>query len=261
MMSLYRRCNVLDVILNGKGRNSVEQNAIVNDNSDRSLLRHRAPLLQSPNVVNQWISKDLSCDALMSDMISLYKINTLSSVFVRTWSVSSNVRFLMSELICSTISRLPRCLAYLVSVPRCLAYLVSVRTWSVSSNVRFRMSELICSTISRLPRCLAYLVSVPRCLAYLVSVPRCLAYLVSVPRCLAYLVSVPRCLAYFVSVPRCLAYFVSVRTWSVSSNVRFRMSELICSTISRLPRCLAYLCVCTEVFGVPCVCTYLVSLQ
>ena len=55
---------MFDVILNNKGRNSVEQNAIVHDNSDRALLRHRAPLLQSPNVVNQWISKDLSCDAL-----------------------------------------------------------------------------------------------------------------------------------------------------------------------------------------------------
>ena len=53
MTTLYRRCNVLNVILNGKGRNSVEQNAIVYDNSDRSLLRHRAPLLQSPNVINQ----------------------------------------------------------------------------------------------------------------------------------------------------------------------------------------------------------------
>ena len=42
-----------DVILNDKGRNSVEQNAIVHDNSDRALLRHRAPLLQSTNVVNQ----------------------------------------------------------------------------------------------------------------------------------------------------------------------------------------------------------------
>ena len=65
MTSLYRRCNVLGVILNDKGRNSVEQNAIVHDNSDRALLRHRGPLLQSPNVVNQWISKDLSCDALI----------------------------------------------------------------------------------------------------------------------------------------------------------------------------------------------------
>ena len=53
MMSRYRRCIVLDVILNDKGRNSVEQNAIVHDNSDRALLHYRAPLLQSPNVVNQ----------------------------------------------------------------------------------------------------------------------------------------------------------------------------------------------------------------
>ena len=53
MTSLYRRCNVLDIILNDKGRNSVEQYAIVHDNSDQSLLRHRAPLLQSPNVVIQ----------------------------------------------------------------------------------------------------------------------------------------------------------------------------------------------------------------
>ena len=55
---------MFDVILYDKGRNSVEQNAIVHDNSDRSLLRPQAPLLQSPYVVNQWISKDLSCDAL-----------------------------------------------------------------------------------------------------------------------------------------------------------------------------------------------------
>ena len=65
MTSLYRRCNVFNVILNDKGRNSVEQNAIVHDNSDRALLRPQAPLLQSANVVNQWISKDISCDALM----------------------------------------------------------------------------------------------------------------------------------------------------------------------------------------------------
>ena len=37
MTSLKRRCNVFDVILYDKGRNSVEQNAIVHDNSDRSL--------------------------------------------------------------------------------------------------------------------------------------------------------------------------------------------------------------------------------
>ena len=54
-------------ILNDKGRHSVQQNAIVHHNSDRSLLRHRATLLQSPNVVNQWICKDLSCDALIAD--------------------------------------------------------------------------------------------------------------------------------------------------------------------------------------------------
>ena len=65
MTSLYRRSNVFDVILSDKGRNSVEQNAIAHDNSDRSLLRPQAPLLQSPNVVNQWISKDRSCDALI----------------------------------------------------------------------------------------------------------------------------------------------------------------------------------------------------
>ena len=53
MTSLKRRRNVFDVILNDKGRNSVEQNAIVHDNSDRSPLRPQAPLLQSPNVVNQ----------------------------------------------------------------------------------------------------------------------------------------------------------------------------------------------------------------
>ena len=64
MTSLYRRCNVFDVILNDKGRNSVEQNAIVHDNSDQALLRPHAPLLQSLNVVNQRISKDISCDAL-----------------------------------------------------------------------------------------------------------------------------------------------------------------------------------------------------
>ena len=53
MTSLYRRCNVFDVILNDKGRNSDEQNAIVHDNSDRALhvLRPQAPLLQSPNAV------------------------------------------------------------------------------------------------------------------------------------------------------------------------------------------------------------------
>ena len=55
---------MVNVILN-KGRNSVEQNAIVHDNSARALLRHYALLLQSPDVVNQWIVKDLSCDALM----------------------------------------------------------------------------------------------------------------------------------------------------------------------------------------------------
>ena len=38
--------------------------AIVPNNSDRALLRHQTVLLQSPNIVNQWISKDLSCDAL-----------------------------------------------------------------------------------------------------------------------------------------------------------------------------------------------------
>ena len=65
MTSLYHRCHVFDVILNGKGRNSVEENAIVHDNSDLALLRPQAPLLQSTDVVNQWISKDLSCDALM----------------------------------------------------------------------------------------------------------------------------------------------------------------------------------------------------
>ena len=45
--------SMFDVILNGKGRNSVEQNAIVHDNSDRALLRPQAPLLQSADVVNQ----------------------------------------------------------------------------------------------------------------------------------------------------------------------------------------------------------------
>ena len=45
---------MFDVILNDKERNSVEQiYAIVHDNSDRALLRHQAPLLQSTNVVNQ----------------------------------------------------------------------------------------------------------------------------------------------------------------------------------------------------------------
>ena len=39
---------MFDVILYDKGRNSVEQNAIVHDNSDWSLLRPQAPLLQSP---------------------------------------------------------------------------------------------------------------------------------------------------------------------------------------------------------------------
>ena len=52
MTSLYRRCNVFDVILNDKGRYSVEQNAIVPHNSDWALLRHKALLLQSPNAVN-----------------------------------------------------------------------------------------------------------------------------------------------------------------------------------------------------------------
>ena len=53
MTSPYSQCNVYDVILNDKGRNSVEQNAIVHDNSDRVLLRLQALLLESPDVVNQ----------------------------------------------------------------------------------------------------------------------------------------------------------------------------------------------------------------
>ena len=52
---------MFNVILNDKGRNSVEQNAIVPDSAQ---LRHQALLLHSPNVVNQLISKNLSCDAL-----------------------------------------------------------------------------------------------------------------------------------------------------------------------------------------------------
>ena len=74
MTSIYRQCNVFDVILNDKGCNSVEQNAIVPDNS-----AHQAPLLQSPDVVNQWISKDLLCDALihMGNIIPPYSCVTL----------------------------------------------------------------------------------------------------------------------------------------------------------------------------------------
>ena len=64
MTSIYCRCNVCDVILNDKGSNSIVQNAIVPKNSARALLHHQAPLLQSTDVVNQKISKDLSCDAL-----------------------------------------------------------------------------------------------------------------------------------------------------------------------------------------------------
>ena len=64
----------VDVILYDKERNSVEQNAIVHDNSDRSLLRPQTPLLQSPYVVNQWISKDLSCDALIDFKNQFLKI-------------------------------------------------------------------------------------------------------------------------------------------------------------------------------------------
>ena len=66
--SIYRRCNAFDVILNDKGRNSVEQNAKVPDNSTRALLRHQTLLLQSPDVFNQWIAKDQSCDALMKNV-------------------------------------------------------------------------------------------------------------------------------------------------------------------------------------------------
>ena len=51
--SLFPQLLHYDVILNDKGRNSVEQNAIVHGNSDRPLLRPQAQLLQSPNVVNQ----------------------------------------------------------------------------------------------------------------------------------------------------------------------------------------------------------------
>ena len=80
---------MFDVILYDKGRNSVEQNAIVHDNSDRSLLRPQAPLLQSPNVVNQWISKDLSCDALIqfsppwvSVILSSLTLNLSTALFM-----------------------------------------------------------------------------------------------------------------------------------------------------------------------------------
>ena len=41
-------------MLNHKGRNSVEQNAIVPAYSAQAKLRHQAPLLQSPDVVNQY---------------------------------------------------------------------------------------------------------------------------------------------------------------------------------------------------------------
>ena len=83
MTSIYRRCNVLHVIRNDKGRNSVEQNAIVPDNSAGALLRHQASLLQSPDVVNQRISKDLSCDALIlfsasyDRSLDIYRLTTL----------------------------------------------------------------------------------------------------------------------------------------------------------------------------------------
>ena len=72
MTSTYCRCDVYDVILNDKGRNTVEQNAIVHDDSDRALL------LQSPNVVNQWISKNISCDALIIN--SLFIIQPLQFI-------------------------------------------------------------------------------------------------------------------------------------------------------------------------------------
>ena len=39
MTSIYRRCNAFDVILN-KGRNSIEQNAIVSDNRHYCITRH-----------------------------------------------------------------------------------------------------------------------------------------------------------------------------------------------------------------------------
>ena len=68
-MALWRHFNVEAMCLTSyfttRDVTPVEQNAIVHDNSDRSLLSPQAPLLQSPNVVNQWISKDLSCDALI----------------------------------------------------------------------------------------------------------------------------------------------------------------------------------------------------
>ena len=60
MISIYCWCIVSDVILNGKGHNSVEQNVT-------SARYYRF----IPGVVNQWISKDLSCDALKYHMVSL----------------------------------------------------------------------------------------------------------------------------------------------------------------------------------------------
>ena len=43
----------VDVILNDKGRNSFEENAIVSDSGARALLRHQSLLLHNPNVVNR----------------------------------------------------------------------------------------------------------------------------------------------------------------------------------------------------------------
>ena len=64
MTSIQYRCNVFYVILNDKGLNPVEQNA-----RDQALSRHQVLLLQSPDVVNQWISKALSCDALNTNTV------------------------------------------------------------------------------------------------------------------------------------------------------------------------------------------------
>ena len=52
-------------VLNSKGRNSFKENAIVPD----IIASPVTSLLHSPDVVNQWISKDLSCDALMVNLI------------------------------------------------------------------------------------------------------------------------------------------------------------------------------------------------
>ena len=90
IMSIYCRCNVFAVIIN-QGRNSVEQNAVVPDNSDRALLRHQAlpVLLQSPDNVNQWISKDQSCDALKRYNVWTFEETLTNIVYIQERNLSN----------------------------------------------------------------------------------------------------------------------------------------------------------------------------